>query len=321
MVKLATSCAFLILAACSDDAEAPGRRDSAVVELDASRSIDARVVDATREAAIPSSGPLDAAQLPVMPRQFVVELTSTACFGDCPAYDVRVDQAGHVRYWGRSDTERPGVFEKDVAASAVQGLYEQLRSSPYFSLFDEYNSEEHCPALVLDAPANLWNVLVDGVRKPLYRDHGCLEQPALERVDALIPELLKVTETERWVGNVGPCEGGPCGPDVRPLAGSYRLAHEGVPRATVQFSANQDAVSWTLVDCDGGPLAAGRDMWDYHRSVLVDQAGRQLRLGPDLVLGAIELSRPAKKAPLVAVGWRGDDDIALTIEQGANCSP
>jgi hypothetical protein len=320
-MRLRLGLALLLVIACGDDGTSDDKQSDAGVPEDArvdanmdaqTPPLDARIPDAQLDA----SGPLDAAQLPTTPASLSVQLQTTACFGTCPVYKVRVDKAGQVFFVGGSCSARPGVFIKTVEPAAVQGFYDSLRASPYFSLLNAYTDMDTCPTLASDAPGQIWDVIVEGVRKPLTYDQGCMGVPELTQIDPLASQLVATSQVQAWVGDGQACELFRGDAPLGALAMHYRLARDGKALGMVHF--NQDG-SFELEDCSGNVLATGFQRTGTYSSILIDQAERKLKFG-ELEFGSIVLLRPAENEAVVAYGLRENDELRLGIPEAEGCT-
>jgi hypothetical protein len=319
-MRLALGLALLLGIGCGDD-DGPSsdgvRSDAGSPDARVDVDMDARTpLDARADGELEASGPLDAAQLPAMPATLSVQLQTTACLGTCPVYKVRVDQAGQVSFVGGNCSARPGVFTKTVAPAAVQGFYDSLRASPYFALGNTYTDPQTCPTLSSDAPGQLWNVIVEGLRKPLSYDEGCMGVPALDAIDALVPQLVAASQVQAWVGDGQQCERYRGEAPLGETATRYRLARDGKPLAMLQYNVDR---SFELDDCSGAAIATGFARIGTYSSILIDEQERKLELG-ELELGSIVLLRPGANEAVVAYGLRESDEVLLGIVEADGCT-
>lgn len=134
------------------------------------------------------------------PERFEIALSTSACFGKCPVYDVSIDQAGQVEYDGHQFVAKEGKASKQVPAADALAVYDALLAAGYFELADRYTTKEDGCNLVTDGPTSTWNVVVDGKTKPLAHYRGCMGVPALSKiskVESLLNEKAGITE---WLG-------------------------------------------------------------------------------------------------------------------------
>jgi hypothetical protein len=320
-MRLGHGLALLLLIGCGDDDKSNDDAPDAMSPMDAAAAdatMDARADRDTSvpDSELPASGPLDAAQLPAMPASLSVGLTKTACEGTCPTYQLDLNQAGLVTFVGFGCSARPGVFTKTVAPSAVQSFYDQLRASPYFSLRNSYATPAECPTYALDHAGQLWNVVVDGTRKPLTYDQGCMGVPELAQIDALVPQLVAAADVQAWIGNGEACEVFRGEAPIGELANRYRLARDGKAIGMVEFLPD---LSFQVESCDGTVLGTGTTRAGSFSSLLIDESARKLKLG-ELEFGSIVLIRPSENEDIQAYGLRESDELRLGIIEAASCT-
>ena len=124
---------------------------------------------------------------------FEVSLTRAPCFGFCPAYTVRVDGAGRVRWQGDRFVERIGPALTVVDANTVQRLRRAVRAANVFTLEDEYLAMP-----VTDLPYMTIEVR-DGARRKTIRSYA--GDPNLPDVLVKLAEQIdRELSTSRWIG-------------------------------------------------------------------------------------------------------------------------
>lgn len=260
----------------------------------------------------------DGNQVPAEPRTFSVQFSGTGCYGDCPRFTLRLDEAGRVDFVGGLCATRPGVFSSQVPNANALAFYQELRATSYFSLADSYEDEGDCPSVSTDGPTYNWSVQVDDRQKQLTHYLGCDGVPKVEAVDALKQRLIDAAGVQAWVANPAPfnCGYGYNG-SVRPqLATSYRLSHDGQPLGVIRLEEQ----GWVLDDCGGRRVGAGDRQIEPWRYLLVDREAKKLSFGDGgLALGSIVLSQRGD-AGATAEGLRELDEVPLTIEEATSCA-
>lgn len=87
---------------------------------------------------------------PASDEAVAIRLERGGCFGACPVYSVEVNEDGRVAFLGERFVALPGEHSRQVDPELVATLAEQIRSSDFFSLEDEYDSRiDDTPVVVL----------------------------------------------------------------------------------------------------------------------------------------------------------------------------
>lgn len=119
-------------------------------------------------------------------------LSRTACFGTCPAYDLKVYTDGRVDYFGRRFVRVCGAHTASLKPGAIRALRLAFERADYFGLDDEYTRYE-----VTDNPS-AFTSYCDGARtksvKHYYGDHS-----APQRLTDLETRIDEIVGTKRWV--------------------------------------------------------------------------------------------------------------------------
>ena len=194
---------------------------------------------------------------------FSVQLEDTGCFGTCPSFWSRIDQAGHVAYLGASWVARPGFFELDVPAADAKALYLAMLDAGFLRLRERYNVEaDGCTVIYTDMPTYTFTLRTGERTKRVEMYAGCRSavegfferfEPEIRRAASLgvflypspprnrcaAPESFPAPNFEQsWVVS-----------DSSSLNkedyGILRMAREG------------KATRWHVTDCEGRELAAG----------------------------------------------------------------
>lgn len=304
----------LTIAACTDDARMMDPDDGSNVGP-------GEVADGNGSDAPPAQ-----LTLPVEPAQFSVELSGTACFGDCPTYTVSIDQAGEVRFVGEQCVARPGVFTQRVAPEAARALYDAIVASPYPRLGDRYVTASDGCNVFTDAPTSRWRVRGDDQEKTLTRYHGCDGVDELLEVDALESLVRTQSAVEAWFRRPD----FNCGYQLPklPSQGRYRLERLGAPVALLTIeSANGWSGNFSVRDCAGTETARGDVRPEHGRLVLLEAQRGEITLPEDLgSVGSllIEGEKTGFNQPFVAQRARGlfvDSETEFQLVEAATCTP
>jgi hypothetical protein len=123
-----------------------------------------------------------------VPKDFLIKLTRTACYGVCPVYDVMVDADGRVTYRGDEHVGVKGRHTASIPRSKVETLAAAVDKSGFFAMKDDYGAQ------ITDLPTTYVTVTMDGRTKTI-RDYANAP-PALEQLERDIDDILG---TRRWI--------------------------------------------------------------------------------------------------------------------------
>lgn len=110
------------------------------------------------------------------------------CYGDCPAYDLRVNEAGMLLLDARKHVGREGMFQKKLLPEQMDRLLRLVHSADFESMREFYL--ENIP----DLPATVISVRKDDWKKKIVYDMDYPE--GLAEVDAYLTELA--TDSLGW---------------------------------------------------------------------------------------------------------------------------
>jgi hypothetical protein len=128
------------------------------------------------------------AEAQTVPKDFVIKLERTSCFGECPVYSVTIDAKGNVTYEGTRFVRVEGRQTDRIAVSRVAALVEAVDRARFFELDDKYRAE------VTDNPTTFVTVTRDGRSK---RVEDYVIGPKLLR--QLEEQIDETARTKRWI--------------------------------------------------------------------------------------------------------------------------
>lgn len=121
-----------------------------------------------------------------------IQLSRGACFGTCPAYDVSIDGAGNVVWYGDLYTVLNGEHRAQIPVSTVQKLVSMFAAADFYSLDDDYT------ASVTDNPTNFITFSM-GRRRKTITDYVGFAAGMPKSVSDLERAIDAAAGTERWV--------------------------------------------------------------------------------------------------------------------------
>ena len=135
----------------------------------------------------------------------LVSLERSLCLGDCPSYEVAVDEKGHVVYHGRAQVTAKGVREKEIGRDRVEAILALVSQHGFFEMKDRYSGDS-CPGYCTDFPTVTISVTHGGRSNRIAHNLGCAGLPELARLSELETKIDEMIGTRAWVGR-------PRGPD------------------------------------------------------------------------------------------------------------
>ena len=135
-----------------------------------------------------------------------IVLERTPCFGRCPAYRVRINRDGHVRFESRNPAEAGRVAEAQVDPAAVRQLFTDALSFEKDSLpVDLMGKAPYCGVVATDHSYVIVEYY-ESDRQWRVRDYlGCHDtmneagRPGLTRWRKLDAAIDTVAGTQRWI--------------------------------------------------------------------------------------------------------------------------
>lgn len=194
------------------------------------------------------------------PERFEIGLTTSACFGTCPVYQMSVDERGRLHFYGKAWVEKPGSYDADVSIADVKQLYADMLQAGFLRMQDSYVSEADGCSLATDSATAHFSLRADDKEKEVNYYQGCFSEQH-EAVLAKLRDLEEQIESsvlERFLGSrpLDYCRG-----KTRPPlpSGSYVLqsASGAGDLGVLQVDEEANAVRWSVQSCAGDALSNG----------------------------------------------------------------
>jgi hypothetical protein len=129
---------------------------------------------------------------PTPPRDVVITMERTVCYGACPAYRLTIYGNGRIVYEGKKNVKVEGTRTGHISKRQVRELVAEFERIKFFDLEDEYIA----PAT--DLPSTTTSITLEG-RKKSIENYGWLAPQELADLEMKID---KTTNSVRWVGRV-----------------------------------------------------------------------------------------------------------------------
>jgi hypothetical protein len=123
----------------------------------------------------------------------LVRLERTACFGACPAYVIKVNTNGVVKYIGRDCVRNHGSATRTLSVQELKDLRQAIDRAGLNALPDpccRCGVEDSSSALVGVRLAGKWTVIEDNL--------GC--DPPTTQLRELEDAIDRIVQSEQWVG-------------------------------------------------------------------------------------------------------------------------
>jgi len=128
------------------------------------------------------------------------------CFGTCPAYRLRLSDAGEIRFESRNPGDEGRRAADTIAAVTLPSLVSRARSIGFFDLPSKIADDSVlCHNLATDHPTVVITVFTKAQTKRVEDYHGCFETveheilPPITRLRSFEVEIDSVLRSSRWV--------------------------------------------------------------------------------------------------------------------------
>ncbi len=138
-----------------------------------------------------------------IPKDLLITLKRTQCYGTCPAYTLMIDHRGVVSFNGEANTKVKGGAVGKLTAAKLKVLLKRFDDAKFDSLKDSYNDEEYCGPMITDMPSETLSLTASGKTKKVDHYFGCRGKgigDELKRLSDLGHFIDEITGSKRWVG-------------------------------------------------------------------------------------------------------------------------
>lgn len=147
--------------------------------------------DVTTEANIEASAPNE-----INPNNTLTEVSKndtlfasiyrSPCYGTCPTYKMQIYNSGLVHLEGIRFMEPIGHFYTHISTEEIQAFVDKANFIEFMKMDDKYDSP------ITDIPSATTNIVIDGVRKEVYRRHNYPQR--ILQLEKLFDDLLTSKE-------------------------------------------------------------------------------------------------------------------------------
>jgi hypothetical protein len=142
--------------------------------------------------------------LPSAPDSIVLE--RSMCYGTCPAYRLRLSDAGVIQFESRNPGDEGRTATDTVLAATLPSLVARARSIGFFELPGDIASDSVlCHNRATDHPTAIVTVFTSSESKRVEDYHGCFETvehdvlSPIARLRSFENEIDSVLRSSRWV--------------------------------------------------------------------------------------------------------------------------
>jgi hypothetical protein len=139
-----------------------------------------------------------------IPRDLLITLERTRCYGRCPHYKLSINAEGEVIFEGIKFTRADGKTEKHkISREKLKELLAEFEKADYFAFEDEYSEAKNCQNAATDHPWANTSLRFDGKSKAVKHYLGCVSGSEYSAYPKPLLELEKkideIAETARFL--------------------------------------------------------------------------------------------------------------------------
>jgi hypothetical protein len=139
-----------------------------------------------------------------IPKDTVISLRRTICYGRCPDYRVTITADGTVTFEGYKYVKASGTIQGKITVEQVQQLISEVQKANFFALKNSYvRKEDGCPEVWTDNPSAITEIKINGKKKSITHYHGCEENHGTSIYPKALTELEdkidEVAGTTQWI--------------------------------------------------------------------------------------------------------------------------
>jgi uncharacterized protein DUF6438 len=135
-----------------------------------------------------------------IPRDSLITLERTICYGMCPSYKLRISADGAVVFEGRRFVKTVGTAQSAISQDQLRELLAKFEKLDYFNLRNRYEGpRDGCEGLVTDHPSALTSITTNGKTKSVRHYYGCRGVEVLDELTKLEQAIDDAVNSEQWI--------------------------------------------------------------------------------------------------------------------------
>ncbi len=125
--------------------------------------------------------------------EILITIEREACFGSCPVYLAQIYTNGTVIYKGKDFVKVKAKRRYKISKDKVRELIKAFEQIKYFSLKDNYQSDEKGMS-VTDLPTTITSISLDGKQKKVVNYYG-----APKELDELANTIERIAGLDKFI--------------------------------------------------------------------------------------------------------------------------
>lgn len=135
-----------------------------------------------------------------IPRDTLITLERTPCYGTCPSYKLTISADGSVLFEGRRFVKKIGTAESRISQEALRELTERFDKINYFDLRNRYdNPGDGCKDWTTDGPSAITSITINGKSKSVRHYYGCRGIEVLVELKKIEQAIDDAVNTAQWI--------------------------------------------------------------------------------------------------------------------------
>jgi hypothetical protein len=137
-----------------------------------------------------------------IPKDLVIKLERTACFGTCPDYQLAVKSNGIITFKGGTFTKTKGLTTGKITSTDLKQIISEFEKTKFFELRNSYSEySDGCGEVATDSPSEIISIQINGKKKTVSHYFGCrdVKGNVLERIISLGKKIDELTNSRKWM--------------------------------------------------------------------------------------------------------------------------
>ncbi|HYV06910.1 MAG TPA: DUF6438 domain-containing protein [Blastocatellia bacterium] len=135
-----------------------------------------------------------------VPRDTLITLERTVCYGMCPSYKLTISADGAVVFEGRRFVKTTGTVQSTISQEKLLELISRFEKINYFQLKNRYeHPADGCAEVVTDHPSANTSIRINGKSMSIRHYYGCTGMEVLDDLTKLEQAIDDAVDTARWI--------------------------------------------------------------------------------------------------------------------------